>query len=67
VSGGNGAPAIDESSMRIFSRFSRRHLVPLHRDNARSKDWVIMREANTIVGPSRENFRVDLTRGAAHR
>ena len=44
--------------MSIFSRHKRRHLVPLHRDNARSKDWIILLEANTIVGPSQESFRV---------
>jgi hypothetical protein len=32
--------------------------VPLHRDNARSGDWIIMLEANTAIGPSRESFRV---------
>ena len=44
--------------MSIFSRRKRRQLLPLHRDNARSKDWIILLEANTIVGPSRETFRV---------
>jgi hypothetical protein len=44
--------------MSIFSRHNRRHLVPLHCDNARSKDWIILLEANTIVGPSQESFRV---------
>jgi len=44
--------------MSIFSRHNRCHLVPLHRDNARSKDWIILLEANTIVGPSQERFRV---------
>jgi hypothetical protein len=44
--------------MSIFSRYNRRHLVPLHRDNARSKDWIILLEANTIVGPAQETFRV---------
>ena len=44
--------------MSIFSRHKNRYLVPLHRDNARSKDWVIILEANTVVGSSRESFRV---------
>jgi len=35
-----------------------RHLLPLRRDNARSKDWIILLEANTIVGPSRQSFRI---------
>jgi hypothetical protein len=44
--------------MSIFSRHNRRHLVWLHRDNARSKDWIILLEAHTIVGPSQQSFRV---------
>lgn len=44
--------------MSIFSRQDRRHLVPLHRDNVRSKDWIILLEANTIVGSLQESFRV---------
>lgn len=44
--------------MSIFSRLRQRHLVPLHRDNASSRDWVIMLEANTVVGPARASFRV---------
>ena len=44
--------------MSIFSRQDRRHLVPLHRDNVRSKDWIILLEANTIVGSLHESFRV---------
>ena len=44
--------------MSIFPWRNRRHLVPLHRDNARSKDWIILLEANTIVGPAQRSFRV---------
>jgi hypothetical protein len=44
--------------MSIFPWRNRRHLVPLHRDNARNKDWIILLEANTIVGAARESFRV---------
>jgi hypothetical protein len=44
--------------MSIFSRRDRRHLIPLHRDNAEKKDWLIMLEANTIVGPQQRSFRV---------
>jgi len=44
--------------MSIFSRRDQRHLIPLHRDNARTKDWLIMLEANTIVGPGQQSFRV---------
>jgi len=44
--------------MAFFRRKSRRHLIPLHRDNARSDDWLVILEANTIVGPGREALRV---------
>jgi hypothetical protein len=44
--------------MPFFRRKNRRHLIPLHRDNARSEDWVVILEANTIVGPNRETLRV---------
>jgi hypothetical protein len=35
--------------------------VPLHRDNITSKDWVILLEAGTIIGPSPERLRVART------
>jgi hypothetical protein len=44
--------------MGFFRRKSRRHLIPLHRDNARSDDWLVILEANTIVAPHREALRV---------
>ena len=28
------------------------HLIPVNPDNAASKDWIILLEAGTIVGPS---------------
>ena len=34
------------------------HLIRIHPDNAKSKDWVILLEAGTIVGPSPERLRV---------
>ena len=34
------------------------HLIRIHPDNATSKDWVILLEAGTIVGPSPERIRV---------
>ena len=34
------------------------HMVPLNRDKAAKKDWVILLEAGTIVGPSPERLRV---------
>src|SRR6478736_1994071 len=33
-------------------------LIRIHPDNATSKDWVILLEAGTIVGPSPERLRV---------
>jgi hypothetical protein len=34
------------------------HLIPIHSDNIGNKDWVILLEAGTIVGPSRQRIRV---------
>ena len=45
----------------MFRREAPNHLVPLHRDNIASKDWVILLEAGTIVGPSPERLRVART------
>ncbi len=47
--------------MGIFRRKVPSHLIRLHRDNATSKDWVILLEAGTIVGPSPERLRVART------
>jgi hypothetical protein len=33
-------------------------MIPVHPDNANKKDWVILLEAGTIVGPSPERLRV---------
>ena len=44
--------------MAFFRRKNRRHLIPLHRDNARSDDWLLILEANTIVARDREALRV---------
>ena len=44
--------------MGILRRKAPRHLIPLHPDNATKKDWVILLEARTIVGPSPERLRV---------
>jgi hypothetical protein len=49
---------IKDGSMGIFSRKIPSHLVPIHPDNAANKDWVIVLEAGTIVGPSPERLRV---------
>lgn len=44
--------------MGIFRRKAPKHSIRLHPDNLASKDWVILLEANTIVGPSPERLRV---------
>ena len=44
--------------MGIFRRKAPKHLIPVHPDNASKKDWVILLEAGTIVGPSPERLRV---------
>jgi hypothetical protein len=44
--------------MGIFRRKAPSHLIPVHLDNATKKDWVILLEAGTIVGPSPERLRV---------
>jgi hypothetical protein len=44
--------------MGFFKRTVPSHLVPIHRHNTTKKDWVILLEAGTIVGPSPERLRV---------
>lgn len=44
--------------MGIFRRRVPSHLIPIHRDNAAHKDWVIVLEAGTIIGPSPDRLRV---------
>lgn len=45
--------------MTIFEKLQGT-LVPIHEDNANSKDWLILLEAATIVGNDREKLRVGL-------
>lgn len=45
--------------MSIFNR--RGNLVPVHADNAKTRDWLVLLEAATIVGRERDNLRVALT------
>src|ERR1700674_1383936 len=47
--------------MSIFTKKSQGTLVPIHEDNAKTKDWVVLLEAATIVGQSRDKLRVALT------
>ena len=44
--------------MGIFQRKVPSYFIPVHADNAAKKDWVILLEAGTIVGPSPERLRV---------
>ena len=48
--------------MAIFGRkIPKHHLVPIHKDNATSTDWVVLLEAGTIIGPSPERLRIART------
>jgi hypothetical protein len=47
--------------MGIFRRAIPKNLVRIHQDNAASKDWVVLLEAGTIVGPSPERLRIART------
>src|SRR5579871_6913507 len=44
--------------MGLFQRRVPSHLIPIHQDNIASKDWIILLEAGTIVGPTPERLRV---------
>ena len=44
--------------MGIFRRKVSTHFVPIHPDNIPYKDWIVVLEASTIVGPSPERLRV---------
>jgi hypothetical protein len=46
------------TAMGLFRRKVPSHLIRIHPDNTTSKDWVILLEAGTIVGPSPERIRV---------
>jgi hypothetical protein len=47
--------------MDLFRTKKYAHLVPVNPDNIKNKDWVILLEASTIVGPSPERLRVAST------
>ncbi len=44
--------------MGIFRRKVPHHFVSIHPDNIASKDWIIILEAGTIIGPSPSKLRV---------
>jgi hypothetical protein len=46
--------------MSIFGK-QRGTLVPVHADNAKTRDWLVLLEAATIVGQQRDKLRVALT------
>ena len=43
--------------MGVFRRKVPTHCVPVHPDNIRKNDWIILLEAGTIVGASAEKLR----------
>lgn len=45
--------------MSIFN--AQGNLVPIHADNARTRDWLVLLEAATVVGHQRDKLRVALT------
>ena len=47
-----------EDAVSLFRRKRSNDLVPIHPDNSSSKDWAILLEAGTIVGPSPQRIRV---------
>src|SRR5262245_35275173 len=47
-------------TMGLFRRKVPIHYIPVHPDNITKKDWIILLEAGTIVGPSAEKLRVAL-------
>jgi hypothetical protein len=47
--------------MDLFRTKNHAHLVPIDPDNTKNKDWVILLEASTIVGPSPDQLRVAST------
>jgi hypothetical protein len=44
--------------MGLFRRTVPSHLIRIHPHNVKSKDWIILLEAGTIIGPSPERLRV---------
>ena len=42
--------------MGIFHRKVPSHYIPIHPDNIGKKDWIILLEAGTILGPSNEKL-----------
>ena len=49
---------LNRIAMSLFRRKVPAHLIRVHPDNVKSRDWLILLEAGTIVGPSPERLRV---------
>lgn len=47
--------------MDLFQAKHHVHLVPIHPENIKNKDWLVLLEASTIVGPSPDRLRVAST------
>ena len=47
--------------MPLLHRTPPGHFIPIHGDNVRKKDWIILLEAATIVGTPRDKLRVAQT------
>jgi hypothetical protein len=57
------SPSATQKEVRTMGLFRRKvpiHYIPVHPDNIKKKDWIILLEAGTIVGPSAEKLRVAL-------
>jgi hypothetical protein len=49
---------LGETEMGMLRRRVPSHYIPIHPDNVPKRDWIILLEAGTIVGPSAEKLRV---------
>jgi hypothetical protein len=49
---------LEETAMGLIRRNVPSHLIRIHPHNVTSKDWIILLEAGTIIGPSPERLRV---------
>ncbi len=47
--------------MDVFRAKKDAHFIPIHPENIKNKDWVVLLEASTIVGPSPDRLRVAST------
>jgi hypothetical protein len=55
------SPSATQKEVRTMGLLRRKvpiHYIQVHPDNIKKKDWIILLEAGTIVGPSRREARV---------